>query len=118
MSRTKRTPGYVYAICVKGEWGRYKVGRAADPDARLAGLQTGHPRELVILRRYRTLNMERDEKRMHRILGDFRVRGEWFDCKVKTIDLAWRQVKARRGPINPTVGRTLAELADDYGRLL
>ena len=116
MGKTK-DPGTVYAICVKGQWGRYKIGRAKDPAARLASLQTGHPDELVLLRQYRTPNMQRDEKRMHRILGRYQIRGEWFECKIAVVDLAWRQVSALRGPLSDDAcgDDVLSELVDDYG---
>lgn len=73
------------------ENGPYKVGTATSVEARLSGLQTGNHQELLVHRRYeaKTLSsaeMQRIERRVHKVLKDHNIRGEWFDCDLEAID--------------------------------
>lgn len=53
-----------------------KVGISRDPDARLAGLQSGHHDGLRLLAT--VAGLKEDEGALHRLLRAHRVRGEWF----------------------------------------
>ena len=70
--------GYIYVIgapCVQA----VKIGRAADVEARLNGLQTGSPFPLSVLWQRRVPNAKATEDALHKRFRDQRVRGEWFD---------------------------------------
>lgn len=85
----------VYVI--RAEGGFVKIGVSANPEQRLAELQTSHPRELLI--EYLRWGKERREafaveKICHRQLEQYRATGEWFDVAtdiaistVKDVDL-------------------------------
>ena len=66
-----------------GEDGPVKIGRAKDPVARLAGLQTGSSESLHI----RAVLDEPDhvETRLHDVLKSARLKGEWFSTGVLTL---------------------------------
>lgn len=69
---------YIYVIgapCVQA----VKIGRAADVEARLSGLQTGSPVPLAVLWQRRVAGAKRVEDALHKHFRDKRVRGEWFD---------------------------------------
>lgn len=54
-----------------------KFGVGANPGARVRNLQVSNPRKLVL---YAAIPAtEAFEKFLHRVLGDFRVQGEWFE---------------------------------------
>jgi len=58
-----------------------KIGIADNVENRLSGMQTGNPRELVVL--YKIPMNSRNhafmvENRLHRKLSKFNIRGEWF----------------------------------------
>jgi hypothetical protein len=72
------TAGFVYLISHPRMNG-LKIGRAFDPEARLAGYQTGCP--------YRQYKLEyavyfkdcmQTERDIHTLLSDRRLKGEWF----------------------------------------
>lgn len=66
---------YVYFVR-SGTHGPIKIGRAVDPHERLRQLQTGSPVELRLLG---TIPGGVDlEAALHDLLGDSRLRGEWF----------------------------------------
>ena len=54
-----------------------KVGKTKDEKKRLSHLQVGNPNELKILKLIRGYGCE--EARIHRVLSDYRIRGEWFE---------------------------------------
>jgi DNA-binding XRE family transcriptional regulator len=66
--------GYVYAIADTN--GAVKIGYAADPIARVAGLATGHPGVLTLLGM--AVGTEAHEAECHRLFRAHRIRGEWF----------------------------------------
>src|SRR5262245_34631001 len=63
--------------------GQYvKIGRTdVHPTQRLAGLQTGNPRQLTLLAYTGTLT----ESRAHKLLFSENVRGEWFKPSAKVL---------------------------------
>lgn len=66
----------IYVIGVEGS-PLVKIGLAADPAARLAGLQTGNPQPLKLL--YSHEGGRELESHLHATFFDQRIRGEWFD---------------------------------------
>lgn len=70
-------PGYVYAVQTLADPPRVKIGRASNPAARIAGLATACPYELVTLGIWHT--DVATELALHEHLAAYRVRGEWFD---------------------------------------
>lgn len=71
---------YLYAI---SDGQNVKVGFTSDTKARLAALQTGHPRELT--KKWQSfvgygVGHARDQERaLHRYIRAYAVRGEWFE---------------------------------------
>lgn len=53
-----------------------KIGVASNPIARIRGLQTGMPTDLTILAA--AYWPDSNERRLHRVLRQYRTRGEWF----------------------------------------
>ena len=70
---------YIYIIqCVGSTY--YKIGiTQGSVDKRLKSLQTGCPYDLLMVMAFFTSNPEADEHRVHELLKQYRVRGEWFD---------------------------------------
>lgn len=66
---------HLYILQSKGS-GAIKVGRSSDPEQRLHQLQTGSATELRIILLARAFGLH--EKRVHRELRKFRLKGEWF----------------------------------------
>jgi hypothetical protein len=56
--------------------GAVKIGRAKDLAKRIAGLETGRPDKLVLLGAFS--GSRQDELDVHRLLSDYREKGEWF----------------------------------------
>lgn len=71
--------------------GAVKIGYAADPQKRLAELQTGCPNGLELIR---TLHgQRREEKEVHRRLKRFRHRGEWFAANAGPLNAAIAEMR-------------------------
>jgi len=72
---------YVYVLNEVGS-PYFKIGKADNPAKRVSELQTGNPRELVIVWLMMFTSADKalsTEKRLHRMFGDYRVRStEWF----------------------------------------
>ena len=76
--KQKELEGYVYFIADNN--GRIKIGKAIDPHVRMRDLQIGNPDKLTLL--FYVNGGYRLENRVHALLYDFRIQGEWFeDCK-------------------------------------
>ena len=71
---------YIYAIREK-DTGNIKIGISRNPSERLAQLQTGNSSELEIVMTKRADNRFKDEKQIHDLAAEHRVRGEWFRGK-------------------------------------
>lgn len=71
----------VYAVQETGSI-YLKIGESDDIKSRLKELQTGNPRQLVVL----AVLPEGNEKECHSRYGEYRVRGEWF---LMSPPLAW-----------------------------
>lgn len=72
---TRKKPGYVYFV-QEEDGGPFKIGWAADPKRRLAGMQTGNPRKLCI--RAMVSGRRSLERTMHDRFAGHRLAGEWF----------------------------------------
>lgn len=73
-----RAGGFLYFIQAK-EGGPIKIGYSATEAGvleRLKGMQTGNPSDLVLRNAFPGTAL--DERRLHRELEEWRVRGEWF----------------------------------------
>jgi Meiotically up-regulated gene 113 len=72
---------YVYFIKAGGPRVMLKIGKANDPKARMAELQTGCPDKLKLLAAVpcrSPKHAEYLEKQAHRCFQKYRARGEWF----------------------------------------
>lgn len=68
--------GFIYFVQA-GAYGPIKIGwSASHPTVRLATLQSANHEELRLLS-YRA-GTQRDERDLHRLLANCRIRGEWF----------------------------------------
>lgn len=77
--REGRKSGFVYVIDHPSWPGYVKIGRAFDPEGRLASFQTGCPNRAYRLRAavyFQDAHFAENE--MHQRLARFRVQGEWF----------------------------------------
>lgn len=94
--RTQKKWGkhYLYAIS-DGEY--LKVGFSVDPKKRLKSLKTGSPREIKIVWQticaYNSVDALKEEKKLHRRLSNFAVRGEWFKGDALHVCKSWRIYK-------------------------
>lgn len=72
---------YVYFIRTEAKPPMVKIGKARDPESRMATLQTGCPYELTLLGSIACrsdMHAEAAEKDLHRHFSIYRTRGEWF----------------------------------------
>lgn len=58
--------------------GYYKIGKASDIKSRMVSLQCGNPSELKLIAFLNCKNNKEEEKRLHRLLNDFKYSREWF----------------------------------------
>lgn len=82
LNRKHMNNTYVYFIQEKiGEKAPVKVGVARKPENRLAELQTGNSRTLIIISQIGPLSERRAyhlERQLHKKFKKHRIRGEWF----------------------------------------
>ena len=87
----------VYVIqCAIDERGPVKIGHAADPEWRLANLQSGNPWPLVLLAASPQLSKTAAidiEEQLHEEFQHLRIRGEWFRWSEEIATLPGRLVK-------------------------
>lgn len=76
--------GYIYIIR-HGESNLFKVGRAGDVGQRAMHLQCGNPFSLTIENNYAFENVVLIENKLHKELREYWIRGEWYQCKLDTI---------------------------------
>lgn len=76
---------YVYVIAARPE-GPVKIGYSADPQRRLAQLQTGQPEKLHLYHAepFTPQRAPLFEKIIHKTIRHHRKKGEWFDISVST----------------------------------
>ena len=83
--RTKISPdqnenkGFIYVVCENQESGPTKIGLSNSPSKRMPTLQTGNPRKLKMVAKFKCENMTSFERLMHRHFADRHLNGEWFD---------------------------------------
>jgi hypothetical protein len=72
-------PGFVYVAFIEAE-GRalYKVGKSESPLQRIRQHQTSSPFEVKVASIYFTPDMQAEERTLHRLFSEKKVRGEWF----------------------------------------
>ena len=69
-----------------GHDGPIKIGKAVNPHSRIKELQTGSAEKLILLA---TLDVEDEaEGELHKALDGSRVRGEWFDHRELSVNIA------------------------------
>ena len=73
----KKTKGMVYFIHQEDDLKRFNIGYTINISQRLMLLQKGTPNLLLI---YKTLSnaTKKTEKKLHQLLSQYRIRGEWF----------------------------------------
>lgn len=71
-------PGLIYFI--SEEFGEFiKIGITHDDVIlRLKSIQTGNPRDLLILHSFWSEDARNKEKEIHKLFDDLNVKGEWF----------------------------------------
>lgn len=91
--QARYSDGYTYIIRA-GEDGPIKIGKAFNPEERLAELQTGAWQELSLL--HVLPGYGATETMLHRHLEDHRIRGEWFDGPAIDGFLTWVEGESER----------------------
>ena len=83
-SASARPPSFVYVIRAVGH-DKVKVGITADPNARLATLQTASafPLEIAYVAAVKSNNASAIEQGAHATMNAYRREGEWFDVPVE-----------------------------------
>ena len=85
-------------VMQNGEPDTLKIGTAYDPEARARGLQTGNHRPLTVVWTECSEDDEREaedwERKVHTILADRHIRGEWYRV---TLDEAKAAINQARG---------------------
>jgi site-specific recombinase XerD len=74
-----KNKGFVYVICENQESGPTKIGLSNSPSKRMPALQTGNPRKLKMVAKFKCENMTSFERLMHRHFAKRHLNGEWFD---------------------------------------
>lgn len=72
----RATQGHVYFIRAESSPGVMKIGYSTSPKHRLKQLQTASREQLVLVAVF--LGTQQDEGKIHRVLRNQRVSGEWF----------------------------------------
>lgn len=75
--RATRHDGYVYLICMNNEY--YKIGYAADVQARYLSIRSSSPYATKLVHVIATEHMARLERLLHDQFADKRMDGEWFN---------------------------------------
>jgi len=85
-------PSVIYAI--KCEHGPVKIGTTTSVSSRLQSLQTASPFKLCLLATHP--GDEREERRVHELLGGSRLNGEWFEDTphLRSLIAEWRNPPA------------------------
>jgi hypothetical protein len=110
-------PSFVYFV-QQGENGPVKIGRAVDPERRVATLQTGNAIDLHL--REVVPGDSTLESTMHQRFADARIRGEWFGADYLPLILAYAEGIAESavlehdgGPSAPVVTAGGTRVRDD-----
>jgi Meiotically up-regulated gene 113 len=87
----------LYVIHAAGST-RFKLGISRDPKRRLGDLQVGSSVPLVLVSTTKVTSLD-DERHAHRVLAQWRSRGEWFDLGV-TSDSFLQEIRAARADVH------------------
>lgn len=80
--------GFVYVIFIHtGADFFYKIGLAAHLESRLKSHQTSSPFDVRLAVAYFVPNMRAEERTLHALFADKRVRGEWFKLDRADLEL-------------------------------
>jgi hypothetical protein len=82
----RQKSGYIYVIGPIGDT-PVKIGCSVNPDSRLVELQQGNPDVLKVIWRAYVEDMHTSEVRMHALLSNDRIRGEWFRRSDQLVDV-------------------------------
>lgn len=76
--------GFVYVIYIDDESGRryYKIGMSSNFNNRLESHQGSSPFQIYVACVYFVGNMRDEERLLHDMFGNKRIRGEWFDLDI------------------------------------
>lgn len=80
LTQEDKSPGFTYLALAVGT-PRYKVGRTNDLERRMGQLNCQSCYPVRLLESNHTGDCISEESRLHRILEDFRVHGEWFELE-------------------------------------
>lgn len=89
--------------------GAVKIGSATDPRKRLVGLQTGCPDTLELVGAIPGGRVQ--EKAMHRMFKQFRLRGEWFRAEPTLV----QEIRRLLASAEAAAGTELLRLVAVYG---
>lgn len=81
----------VYIICQEGGQSPVKIGISVKVDSRFSTLQAANPNRLQVYKTfpYRTVTLaQKVERRVHSLLKERRIRGEWFDVSPEEAEKA------------------------------
>lgn len=90
---------FVYVIAM--DLRHHKIGISGRPEARLAQLQTSHPRPLQLLFVLKTNRAVTVERAAHNILRRQRLLGEWFEVDAAAAIAAVLRADLRYPPAPP-----------------
>lgn len=80
-----KNPGYIYLIRgIDTPW--YKIGKTADPKARIKAFNTQGPFLCEVVRLFKVNDMNYAEAGLHDCFRDKRVQGEWFTLDSDDLD--------------------------------
>lgn len=84
-SKPKRLPGFIYLIHAVGS-NRYKIGRTARIESRLARLKAQAPYPMELIHHFWTDDSTGMEATLHTKFQSKRVHGEWFELSDEDIE--------------------------------
>lgn len=83
LAKDRNKERHVYLIRASGY---YKIGIASNLSNRLSSIQTGNPVQIELIDQFYSLRAVDEERRIHRYLSDYSIRGEWFNIPDKKIE--------------------------------
>lgn len=70
-----------------------KIGITNDPAQRLSQIQTSNPVDVNLVFTGKVLNTEMVERKLHYILREWRVRGEWFKMPKELVEAVIEDIR-------------------------
>lgn len=93
---------YVY-FAISSKTGLIKVGTSIYPIERLVALSIKEKAPVYLITAHEChMGLFSEEKRFHRLLGEFRVTGEWFAIGVPQVHAAIRTIRAENRILRKT----------------